>query len=1247
MVRRQFDANSLVNCLIETNCSGYQELNTIELKVPSLSIASRTAKFATNRVNSFYDTAEDFSTKTSPPVNSDPKTAFQSDLVSASGFVNLNTLNNGSASIKWGISHDFSSLLLTPLFDSLQASSYSSIKVVFADKLQQNCYSLAIDDMSNHLIIDLISESGILITLKFNLFSDFSLPIKSTLSLINNWCFVSEPYDFNIRVPNFIRSINSQEFLILLKDGGILKCSRVNFNDEVLVSLFNDSSYLSSTFGKLGNLLPLRNRSPNNGFFNNDSGTLSKHRIPKNCSLKTVIDCFIVNQKFLVTITLNKKLVIWDILTGTIISETSVEQFLQKSELNDNLINNTGEPMCLLSRFINKGSYDKLSQNTFDFVCYLPVGVGQFKIWTLNIINDEKIELVNLGPQFEYVPILPDDNSIWIVQDFRFYDKRFLDVNRRMYNSDSNEIKYNMLVLMNSNSSTEFQLLTIFANGDHQWVKSRLNKQLFLENHPDNFPPNSSDESLTDFYVDKLLLSDRFSPSVIEACCLLFERKLDNVTDLPSLTGLPISEKISKIIGQLAYNFNSTELSHWQTFEATLMEFSKLSEECLCINYNFVSGELILSKAHGGASKLRLTEAIESLYLNRNKFISSLPMLSTAGTEESKFKDSCGLVNDATILRLIKALTDFKYSLPSAILSDFKTKILQTFTSETRGEAFQSLELIFNVTLEGKIPENALQKLMDELNSLPDAFKIFGYILEYYKIENFDELLDIDNDLLNDEKMADLLATYKSNISSNLIYSMEFAKQVCAVLEDLIYDLLLVTLILTPNDKTSEFILSESLNLYKRFNLFKMSCLVKLENRLNDEIVNNKNDCSLYDSLFLRIIVKYFPSNFQNFTINKLINFITSDIFQLAVLNELSLSDNSKLILDKVFELQSPYSLPKPVLQLFKGLSYLNSGFDEKAIELIIESSKNIIEYEPTDSELYFSTAVNEFSTESLLSAFYSKVSLVYKELTHFSGALRLIKLAIEHFNKVELFSDKKSALESYNINKKYHLIYYEITLSLKRFDEAFDVLLELQENPKFEKTMIAQHRYSFLTRFIEQIVDSKDLKKLNSYRFPPADIFKIDEILFRIADSITFSFPKKSTFVYVNSCMNQALHFFKILYSWRFTHGNIKGACEALYQYIGKYQYYVIERSERQNSELIDISNNPKFKPIMEKQRSEIKQLYLIILNSLSVLDDDKWLVKENFDYSDKGNADNCQVKNKFEIAYISDISKELENRF
>ncbi|ODV98563.1 hypothetical protein PACTADRAFT_78920 [Pachysolen tannophilus NRRL Y-2460] len=374
--------------------------------------------------------------------------------------------------------------------------------------------------------------------------------------------------------------------------------------------------------------------------------------------------------------------------------------------------------------------------------------------------------------------------------------------------------------------------------------------------------------------------------------------------------------------------------------------------------------------------------------------------------------------------------------------------------------------------------------------------------------------------------------------------------------EAILINTCIVLLILNSNDKI--------LKIFQDLNhIFK-----KLKHI--DVILNINIDSS---SFFLKIINKefnYSGFNLNGNSLNKLNQLIVNRVVQTDFLLQslisslISLKHSELIVKKKIID----YLKDNVIDNFLKGLVFLNSNNQEIAYELFVSNCDNIINYQLGKQDLKNLSDISRFlilfDAESKIKYYLLLVNFFKEVPNSLNQSFKLTKLTID-----ELIGD--------NITKYNDIVYwnfFQISLSLNNYENSITALNNFKAMNLVEKslnllvlTLLEKNKINLIVSF-KNLFTSKGL------------IFAMDTILSNLTEE--------------ESIQKRSLKYHKILYSWRLNNDDYRGASQALYQYINRF--YI-------NSDLTTLN---------AAQRKEIQDLYLIVENTLNVIeeDDDRWLL-------------------------------------
>lgn len=497
----------------------------------------------------------------------DPEMSFNASLTS--GSCGVLSLNHSSLPhrIVYRLVNDSKSILLEPIaFNNNLNFDLHNLKINLPDQIIPNCFVINsfISGDIPYLIIDAISQSGVLFTISFAVseFLQNSLTINSMQ--YEDWAHISNAYGFDLRKPHFLYSFNYDYTLVLLKDGGLIGLQKdlKTFNYEPI--LFDDNSYFESL-----------------GSFLKPWASKSKISIPNGLSEKTCIDC-IHYEDLLITITINKKLRVWSKLNHSLLSEQNLNELVTNSNSNKDLFDS--QPAKLLNIL-------KTSDNDTFLSIFLPFGNGIFKIFKL---QSSPLDIITLGNEFEFKSNLPESTSIWLVGDFKLIEKL-------------NHLQ--LWVLWKSGSSSIIQSYTIDEKNPQWNVTSQIsNNNLILTKF--------KNEDWSQFYNRKIFQS--YNNKIILTALSIFQKHFLPKDYQELDQDLSILDKVNKTIGlniTFDNNYQHTIERQWFRFDSLCQEFQKQMNESLNL---FIEDDCILLINKYGFSSIRNLTELELYSLNKS-----------------------------------------------------------------------------------------------------------------------------------------------------------------------------------------------------------------------------------------------------------------------------------------------------------------------------------------------------------------------------------------------------------------------------------------------------------------------------------------------------------------------------------------------------------------------------------------------------------------------------------------------------
>ncbi|AAS50843.2 ABR073Cp [Eremothecium gossypii ATCC 10895] len=363
-------------------------------------------------------------------------------------YSNSQLLSNGEH-VCYHFSQDYCVLSIYPVTDAITGKT---VVVHLPHETFNDHHTFTMAEEDGCIVMDLILKTGLFLTLRFSLEYLFN----RNADINSSWYSLLKPYDFTVRLPDYLYKVNSALSIVYLNDGGLLglQKTQTSGSDEYDLHpvLFNDNSYFQS-FTRF--------------FSHNDSGR------------ENVVSSVSYGDYHLLTLTENCKLRIWDLRTNSVTAQL-------------NLIT---DPQDKHRKYESIGPYLALLDSVL--VVFLPFGNGAFRTFQLSVNNSGGLVLT---PRGELIRTNLSTASIWSLVDTKLTKPFELNI----------ETSYlQMVVLWKSNTSIKLQILNFETEAldKHSWVEAS-NKSL---------PDILDNDILGDNFEQSLLdLKAHYTPAIYE-----------------------------------------------------------------------------------------------------------------------------------------------------------------------------------------------------------------------------------------------------------------------------------------------------------------------------------------------------------------------------------------------------------------------------------------------------------------------------------------------------------------------------------------------------------------------------------------------------------------------------------------------------------------------------------------------------------------------------------------------------------
>lgn len=475
-----------------------------------------------------------------------PNDVFNDKLGSNGGIIRVG--NSMVDNVSWQVLNDMKTIVLTPI--NLKKNSfdlnYQKLIIELPNRIGNKCISVQYslhDDIDNEgfIIIDLLDENYLLITLKLDIPQFYNSSDIFTLDRFHEWGNISVPYSFELRsIPFSLKSIDSLNLIVSLKDGGLLHFKRSSILKDFDVYNFNDTSTLLP-LNFLGGLFKLKNSGSNSVV----------EGINSNC----IVDVLLIAPHEIVTLSVSKQLKIWNL--------NSHQSSIAPISLGENSDNSwlTTIPTKHL-QMIEDENNKKFLTCQFTSASKDQKSAFQIKAYEISCDNNN-FELSQLGSSenleipFQDNPDIQSQNINWFIQDF------------------SSEIFDDFILYHILWKSYTSSILTTYQHNISGGVERLYSSFTGPTNNSEEFNPYHK----IDYYIHKVLNSGRYNNLILQTSLnILRDHYKVNSYIHPSKS---IRACIQETIHQIAVDPKLV----WFKLDSLCEEYRKMSEEVLGLNH--------------------------------------------------------------------------------------------------------------------------------------------------------------------------------------------------------------------------------------------------------------------------------------------------------------------------------------------------------------------------------------------------------------------------------------------------------------------------------------------------------------------------------------------------------------------------------------------------------------------------------------------------------------------------------------
>ncbi|KAK4226913.1 nucleoporin Nup120/160-domain-containing protein [Podospora fimiseda] len=446
------------------------------------------------------------------------------------------------------------------------------INMQFPSAIHNSCIGFADPKDTDALCVFVIDQSNQLysITLRPEHFRKKT----ATEGGLGDACKLYTPPGFSFKHPHRLAVVNSDQLIVAMHDGGILKFDRTKTHDASHGTPWKETIYNVSGWGQsLLGLVP---------FQRNPIVRYDKINMELTAALSTAVTSMsLPDTAFLFTICVDHRMRVWDVRTGQILYTGDILNNTQRDP-QEGLRWNIDPSQANLIRILDTRAPGQCMVATFS-----PIGAGEFKFWKVKANDQGSIHVADCFPNAHLVPPSPSSIDVWTLADFAVAQTDGVELWTLWKNNTSYRVYRLQLQVKNPSDPFSDGWKTVHIDNSVPAVET-------------SGPWNSVDS--TEKWLDLIFTPGRFSKSTLETALAVYEKGLGTYKETTSKAGKSIAESICSILGSTAAlsrnsagvpdyeQFRGTSEIQWIRFWRLLLELDKQRGEALSLVYDSDKG---------------------------------------------------------------------------------------------------------------------------------------------------------------------------------------------------------------------------------------------------------------------------------------------------------------------------------------------------------------------------------------------------------------------------------------------------------------------------------------------------------------------------------------------------------------------------------------------------------------------------------------------------------------------------------
>jgi nuclear pore complex protein Nup160 len=458
--------------------------------------------------------------------------------------------------------------------DEKEAEAPHILQIHFATPIRPSCVALSDPKDHDALNVFVLDQESLLysLTLRSDAFRKRSAADLGS----GNDCSTYASSVFTFKYAHRLVAIDSDQVLVTLHDGGLLKLERNKAHNAQTTAAWKETSYNAQHWTSgFRRILPFQG-----------GPTVKYGSINMELSAATSIAVRRIQKgsdALLFSVCLDHHMRIWNVGTGQILYSADLLKTNRKLE---DIGKWTVDPaLGNLIRLVN------VSETKSLVVTYSPVGTGQFKLWRVDTGDDKTVFVHDYFPASKIVPPSPSHSDAWTLADFGIVPGG--NGRGELWVLWKNNVTYR--VQRTEYCTREDAIQSPWENGSDS-VYVGLQTPTARSSNPSE-PTDPSEK-----WLKLIFASGNFSVSTLETALAMYERGLGSSRESTVKRSRGLAESICAVLGSATTlsrtaednmdyeQFRATSEIHWRRFYRLLMELDKQRGEALALVLDTATG---------------------------------------------------------------------------------------------------------------------------------------------------------------------------------------------------------------------------------------------------------------------------------------------------------------------------------------------------------------------------------------------------------------------------------------------------------------------------------------------------------------------------------------------------------------------------------------------------------------------------------------------------------------------------------